>query len=162
MARAGWARGEIGNFVNIVAREAGDDDPDDRSRTSMEVAENYAQGQNTYGLRAFREHFGDDAGALAARWLGYHETEVNGHLERMNDLYCVVPVGSKSRVLGFDEVALPSGRGKRRMAVFYPFSDFKNLHNHQKIAAGQRMAGLANWWLDQPCLLYTSTSPRDS
>ena len=148
-ARAGWSADDIRSFVQVVAIEANDDDPSDRSHTAAEAAENFAHGGRTYGLPAFKHHFGDDVGNAVARWLEYREPDGDTRLARMNERYCVLPVAGKARVLAFDEISLPSRKGSRRMAVFSTFSDFKNLHDHEGVSVGERRVGLGSWWLGQ-------------
>ena len=73
-------------------------------------------------------------------------------LREMNNEYCVVPDGGKSRVLTFEHATRRVG-GKvyvRHVPTFLAFEDFRNLHLHKVIPAGDRFVPVGHWWLKNP------------
>ena len=72
-------------------------------------------------------------------------------LREMNNEYCVLLDGGKSRVLTFERATRRVG-GKvyvRHVPTFLAFQDFRNLHMHQRIRVGDENIPLGSWWLNQ-------------
>ena len=72
-------------------------------------------------------------------------------LREMNNEYCVLLDGGKSRVLTFERATRRVG-GKvyvRHVPTFLAFQDFRNLHMNQRIRVGDENIPLGSWWLNQ-------------
>ena len=72
-------------------------------------------------------------------------------LREMNDKYCVLLDGGKSRVLTFERATRRVG-GKvyvRHAPTFLAFQDFRNLHMNRRIRVGDENIPLGSWWLNQ-------------
>ena len=77
---------------------------------------------------------------------------VDDPLHEMNNKYCVLPDGGKSRVLTFEQTTRRVD-GKvyvRHVPTFLAFEDFRNLHLHKVIPAGDKFVPVGHWWLKNP------------
>src|SRR5262249_47534596 len=97
-------------------------------------------------LPKLRDHFGDDVGKQIAKLLNYHDTDTGELLERMNEQYCVAPIGGKARVITWEE------EHGRQVATFYAFQDFRSLNDNKKLMVMQddkeKYIGQGTWWLN--------------
>jgi hypothetical protein len=75
LARACWDVDEIGDFVEKVVAEAGDDEVSDRVTAARAQAEAYGKRENTYGLPTLGEVFGLGVAKPMAEAVGYRETD---------------------------------------------------------------------------------------
>jgi hypothetical protein len=69
-----------------------------------------------------------------------HDTE----LRRLNQDYCVVREGGKTRVLYFENVF------GRRVPTFQSFEDFRNFLLNETMTVGKEEVSLGHWWLRHP------------
>lgn len=63
---------------------------------------------------------------------------------RMNEQYCVVREGGKTRVLSFEQ---DEGR---MIPIYQSFEDFRNFTMHEKVLLGDRPQGVGQYWLNHP------------
>jgi putative DNA primase/helicase len=79
LARAGWSGDDIANLVEVLARDAHDDDIADRVNTARNAVEVKANGQAVPGLKRLAEIWGQDVADTLRHWLRINErTENNG------------------------------------------------------------------------------------
>jgi hypothetical protein len=71
LARVGWPAEEVGAFVAALCHAVGDKEGDDRKRAAFESAENFAQGEQVYGMPWLRKFFGKKVATTIATLLGY-------------------------------------------------------------------------------------------
>jgi hypothetical protein len=142
LARAGWAQDALVHFVETVASGAGDNEISDRRKAALDAAKAHARGENTYGLPALKEHFGEAVASKIASLLGHREVDTDVSLEQMNNRYCLVPYGGKARILTFEN------DGEREMATYYSASDFKLLHSNKIVPVGDKAVPMGVWWLN--------------
>jgi hypothetical protein len=146
LARAGWEREDIASFVGTIAQLVEDEEWKDRERAARDSYDAYEGGEPVAGLPKLRELFGDDVGKQIAKLLKYRDTDTGELLERMNEQYCVLPIGGKARVLAWEEE-----RG-RKVATFYSFQDFRALNDNKKlmVVSGEteKYIGHGTWWLN--------------
>lgn len=142
LARAGLTMLEIEHMVKAVVQESSDNDINDRVSSALSSAQNTLNGEQTYGLPKMVEQFGEARANQISKLLDYNTVDQDETLERMNEKYCVVPIGDnvKMHVLTWQE------RGGRREAQFYRPDEFKTAVNNKKIGK----SGAGTWWLNQP------------
>jgi hypothetical protein len=70
----------------------------------------------------------------------------------MNDKYCVVLDGGRTRVLTFEQYSRQIGRHQyvRNVPTFLGFQDFQNLHMNKLVTEGKKFIPLGQWWLKHP------------
>lgn len=72
LARCGWASEDIGDFVGILTREAGElPTEDDNTRTAKNAAEAHTNGQHSFGFPKLIEDWGEKSAKAIAKILGY-------------------------------------------------------------------------------------------
>jgi hypothetical protein len=72
LARSGWSTEEIGDFVGILTREAGElPTEDDNNRTAKNAAEAHINGQHAFGFPKLTEDWGEKSAKAIAKILGY-------------------------------------------------------------------------------------------
>jgi hypothetical protein len=73
-------------------------------------------------------------------------------LALLNEKFCVVLDGGKTRVLFFEEHAQLIGRRShiRRVPTFLSFEDFRNFFCNRTVAEGKIITSLGKWWLQHP------------
>jgi putative DNA primase/helicase len=71
MARAGLTKARAAHLVETIARQAGDNEPDDRKKAAQDAAQAFHDNKHTYGLTELRESFGEPVADRVAEWLGY-------------------------------------------------------------------------------------------
>ncbi|MBR1216198.1 VapE domain-containing protein [Bradyrhizobium sp. JYMT SZCCT0180] len=72
LARCGWEGEEIGDFVGILTRVAGEQPTeDDNRRTARDAAEAHAKGKHSYGFPKLVEDWGEKSARAIGKILGY-------------------------------------------------------------------------------------------
>ena len=72
LARCGWGAEEIGDFVGILTRVAGElPTEDDNNRTAKNAAEAHVNGQHSFGFPKLMEDWGEKSAKAIAKMLGY-------------------------------------------------------------------------------------------
>jgi Family of unknown function (DUF5906)/RepB DNA-primase from phage plasmid len=73
-------------------------------------------------------------------------------LAEMNEKYCVVLDGARTRVLTFEQYSRRVGRHQyvRFVPTFLGFEDFRNLHMNKFVTVGDEVLQLGHWWLRHP------------
>jgi predicted P-loop ATPase len=72
LARSGWSAEEIGDFISILTREAGElPTEDDNKRTAKNAAEAHINGQHSFGFPKLIEDWGEKSAKAIAKILGY-------------------------------------------------------------------------------------------
>jgi hypothetical protein len=99
------------------------------------------------------------ANGIAAKYAGRIRSEVervygkiegnDSKLAEMNERYCVVLDGGRTRVLTFEQYSRRIGRHQyvRNVPMFLGFDDFRNLHMNKLIPVGKKYIPLGQWWL---------------
>ena len=141
LARAGWDQDQIVRFIEAVAMLAGDEEVADRRKAVLDAFDAHSHGDNTYGLPALKDQFGDAVAAKIASILGYREVDTDATLEMMNNKYCVVSSAGKVRVLTFEH------DGHRELPAFYSASDFRLFHSNKFVPGKKEPVPLGVWWL---------------
>ena len=143
LARAGLMLTDIEHMIRAIVTEAGDDDVADRVRCALQSAENFMSGErSTYGLPQLIEQFGEERANHIAKLLDYNTADQEEILERMNEQYCILPLGDNAKM----HVMTWRERSGRREAMFYRPDEFKTALNHQKVGKSR----MGTWWLAQP------------
>ncbi|MBR1156079.1 VapE domain-containing protein [Bradyrhizobium sp. JYMT SZCCT0428] len=85
LARCGWSPVEIGDFVGVLTREAGDQPTeDDNRRTARDAAQAHANGQHSFGFPKLTEDWGEKSAKAIAKILGY-KGEKSAHVTASTD-----------------------------------------------------------------------------
>jgi hypothetical protein len=73
-------------------------------------------------------------------------------LAGMNEKYCVVLDGGRTRVLTFEQYSRRVGRHQyvRFIPTFLGFADFRNLYMNKFVTVGNKVHPLGHWWLTHP------------
>src|SRR5215212_1141460 len=76
-------------------------------------------------------------------------TSPSDALERMNERYCVVCDGGKTRVLSFEPEVQKDHT--RLVPAFLTFQDFRNFYINKTVRLpGRKDTSLGHWWLKHP------------
>jgi hypothetical protein len=142
LARAGLLLDDIVHMVRAVATEAGDDEVADRINAARSSAENFMAGErNTYGLPQMVEQFGEERANQIAKLLDYNTVDQEEALERMNEQYCMLPIGTNAKM----HIITFRKRGDRQEAMFLRPDEFKTMLNHERVGKVRK----GTWWLGQ-------------
>jgi hypothetical protein len=128
-------------------------DPRDGKRTPIDLVMEYGNEPDAKAA-AFRlcERLG-----LSLEELGWRASRPSAappdggeddELARLNEKYCVVRDGGKTRVLTFDPRVEKDHR--RLVATLLSFEDFRNFYMNQMVRVGKRDVPLGKWWLEHP------------
>ena len=71
LSRVGYQPAQIRDFVEAIARAAGDPEHRDRKWAAEDAANAYRQGKHAYGLRKLKEVFNEPVATQVAAWLNY-------------------------------------------------------------------------------------------
>jgi hypothetical protein len=77
LARAGWNADAIEHLVEVLARNAGDDDVRDRVEAATSAVGVKANGQDVSGFTRLAEVWGEDVAKTLGKWLGSRERSDN-------------------------------------------------------------------------------------
>ncbi|WP_262049306.1 VapE domain-containing protein [Bradyrhizobium sp. Bra78] len=106
LARCGWDAEDIGDFVGILTRVAGElPTEDDNKRTAKNAAEAHSNGQHSFGFPKLAEDWGEKSAKAIAKILGY---------KRENSAHVRASIGSiawrERRVDGLPRPSMHSAR----------------------------------------------------
>jgi hypothetical protein len=152
LARCGWEGEEIGEFVGILTRVAGEQaTDDDNRRTARDAAQAHANGQHSFGFPKLSEDWGEKSAKAIAKILGYKveksaraatspgEATIDPDVARVNETYALVIVGDKTVVLKLVANDIS----------FLTMSAFDQWHANQYVIREKKIP-LAKYWMSHP------------
>jgi hypothetical protein len=153
LARCGWRVEEIGHFVGILTRLAGElPTEDDNNRTAKNSAEAHANGQHSFGFPKLIEDWGEKSAKAIAKILGYKgeksaraaaagsgEATIDPDVARVNETHALVIVGDKTVVLKLAANDIS----------FLTVSAFDQWHANQYVIREKKIP-LAKYWMSHP------------
>jgi len=145
LSRAGWEADVIEDFMLAVQRVAGvTDNTHIRGgcKAAVDAAIRHRSGGESYRLPSLIDVFGEPVCKRITDFLQYRAIDKEAALERLNEKYCIMPFGSKVRVLAFEREL------KRSVMTFYSAADFKLLYDNVVVnPSDDKPISLGKWWL---------------
>jgi hypothetical protein len=153
LARVGWELEVIKEFISAVAKEAGDNEISNRVQAAEDSYENFARGdEHVYGFPKLQEMFGEDTAKLIAKWVDYRDDH-SELLAELNEKFCVLPIGGKTRVVTWDKD--PDFPGHETIAWSSSLADFRSLYDkyvvytyHDERKGKDVTVRRGTWWVN--------------
>jgi Family of unknown function (DUF5906) len=150
LARAGWQRDDIYDFVKLIAEKSGSEKPAARGKDAADAAEAHARGENVYGLPGLKECFGEKPAEQVAKLLNYRESaQASGvandpYVDELNQTYALVIVGDKT-------VVMTTTANRVKFLTLSAFEQwFANRFVQRETGNGVKNWPLAKHWLHHP------------